>query len=154
MENAIIGSLFSIIGIIIGWLLSTFTQNWILNRNNFYSAAKIFRESFAEEYSFLIKPVDDNFLGSTQNHIYRFVDNWLKKHEIAIINFWFYVPKNKKEEYKKAYQEYCYPNGYFPDNPRLDYHSEIGEKGIVENEKRCRKLLLERMEKLIEFAKN
>jgi hypothetical protein len=97
--------IFGLAGTIIGACLSFLAQNYILRRNDFLSAAKEFRTAFAEEWAFLVKPVDKNMIIEKNIWTSKEIDKWITKHEIAIVKFWFYVGITKRNKFKKAYQE-------------------------------------------------
>lgn len=143
-----------LIGTIIGACLSFLAQNYILRRNDFLSAAKEFRASFAKEYAFLSRPVDEEVFDNDNIWVSNYIEDWMFKHEIAIMKFLFYISTCKRKAFKKAYYEYCYPNvSHSKERPRDDYYYKASEKPNVDAEIESRNLLVERIDNLFKFAK-
>lgn len=141
------------LGILFGTYISFLYQKRAIRISEFISATKEFRAAFAEAYDYVVMPFNDIMLADNKLQIHNFIENWMRKHRIAIMNFWFYVKKSKRDRFKKAYQEYCYPN--YSENldlPLRDYDCRGSDKPIIEAEKEIRQKLLEKIEKLIKFA--
>jgi hypothetical protein len=144
---SVVGVSGTLLGVTIGWLLNRWTVNSTVKRQEFYKAAAAFRAAFADEYRTLkavVRPeeVEDTFVQNT-------LVNAQAKHENAFVLFRPYLSKKKKQEFDRAWKDYLIPEGgevaELP-SPFIDYYSESRHEV-------CIGLALEKLDKLMEFAK-
>lgn len=143
---SVVGVSGTLLGVTIGWLLNRWTVNGTVKRQEFYKAAA-FRMAFAEEYRALkavVRPegMEDTFVQDT-------LANAMAKHENACVLFRPYLSDKKKHEFDRAWKDYLVPEGgevaELP-SPFINYYSESRHEV-------CIGLALEKLDKLMEFAK-
>ena len=145
--SSVVGVSGTLLGVTIGWLLNRWTMNSTVKRQEFYKAAAAFRAAFSDEYIALkavVRPedVDDDF-------VMNILSKAKSKHEKACVLFRPYLSEKKIQEFEKAWNDYLVPDGgeiaELP-SPFIDYYNESQHEV-------CIKLALEKLDKLMEFAK-
>ena len=144
MTTAIIGIIGTISGAIIGALITYFALTWIAKRQEFNRAAAIFRSAFIEEQRLLDPHSTADRVGKST---YDILESAINRHEIAMIRFRPYLRDSERIAFARAWEAYCYHEQ--TDRPFLEQYFD---KNLKEKEEK-RKLALERIEKLLEFAK-
>ena len=147
MSDTIIGSVIGLFGVIIGWVLNRLTVAHTIKKQELYKAAAAFRVAFTDEIRTLRSAVhpetkEDSFVQSLLTEA-------LVKHENAYIIFRSYLSHKKQYKFDVVWRSFCCPEGgSIEEQPSLfiDYLIETRLDESI-------KLALEKIEKLVEFAK-
>lgn len=131
-ELALIAGGFTIIGSLVGALTTYFLGKDISRRNDFNKAAKDFITAFQEELA---------RLKLEQTFTYDIINPVLAKQMAAYYTFRGYLDKDGLEDITSAWQIYLVSAPPCPQDERNDKYEEE------------RTALIERIEKLLEFAK-
>jgi hypothetical protein len=148
-----------LVGIALGWSLSTLTQRYFFYRQEFAAASKRFKTAFVEALVIIRSPA-----AVKTPQIDTLFPRWRKEHILAITEFSFYIPENKRCEFEKAYYNYCYPNLFEMSKIEeddvhswMDYHSRfhngIESSNPLEIERQIKQRLSERIDNLLKFTK-
>jgi len=121
--------------------------------NEFNKAAATFRDAFVEEIRLLSKDRGRRpSWGSSENNktAYDIVESVISKHESAYISFRHYISRSKRKGFDLAWYQYAEPNkDTVPSKPFIEYDS-LGEP---QKEKELKKMVLHRIEILLNYAK-
>lgn len=138
----------TILGTIIGACLGYFLTKKTMEKQRFYEAAAAFRSAFVDE----IIVCGEVFSGEVgERTIGDVIASALGKHEKAMILFRPHVAKSQLIEFDRSWNEYSRQDKWSELNTD-PIRSEYGTMMGMNNEQEMRKLVLSRIEKLLEFA--
>lgn len=150
-EIALIAGGFTILGTILGAWIGYRNALNLYNVTEFNKAATTFRNAFYPELIFLKHNAKIAEAGSSSD-LGEFLFSGYLRHLKALEVFKNHLTAKEKIYIDKAWQEYC----YHPDNPNIpffeQYSWKVANKG-KDYEKQLKALALNRIEKIMEFAK-
>jgi hypothetical protein len=118
--------------------------------NEFNNAAAIFRDVFLPETAFLKYHANIGGLGSS-NNLHEILSSGYLRQLKAFETFKPYLSPVNRIGIDKAWQEYC----RHPDNQETLYFKQYSTKNVSrDREAELKNIALERIEKILEFAKN
>ena len=154
MSDTIISALISIIGVLLGlYIGGRISRNasieavesanknalTLMQRQEFNQADETFRAAFIKEQRLLAPNSLADKTGTTASDIIKAAIDY---HEIAMIRFNPFVCKSQLDDYEKAWKDYAGDSKHF-EQYSTTRHIDIPEK---------KKLALDRIEKLLQFA--
>ena len=141
---------FHFVTLLLGFLIGHRLNIGRDERQEFNNAAAFFRDAFLPEITFLKHNTNIGNLGSSDDlgELLRF--GYIHRHLKAIEVFKSNLSIKKKASIDKAWKEYCCN----PNKPDELYFEQYSAKNTGKNEKEIRKLVLERIEEILKFAKH
>lgn len=145
----------AIVGAIVGALIGSVVTHFLTKERNkqernvvdFNQAANEFKRAFIDELSLLRNEfrLVDELTGYTAYDILR---KSLGKHETAKNKYYYFLPKDIKNDFESAWLDYLFPEAVnsLPQKPLIDYASEGDEPYR-------REIAIQKIEALLEFAK-
>ncbi len=138
----LISATVTLIGVYIGYLLSSRTAKKTVRLQEFNKAASIFSSEFHQT----ISNIRHNVNGAPA---FQFLSEDVRRHEIAMMKFRPYLPAERLESFDAAWRDYAYP---YDDKPGYTDMSPYKTQGVKEI-KSVRSLAIKRIERILEFAK-
>ncbi|MCF6187765.1 MAG: hypothetical protein L3J49_09900 [Desulfobulbaceae bacterium] len=131
----------TVVGVIFGGYITYRFGILLSERKEFRIIARSLRRAFQDELLRLEK----------EEHIdtYEILAPALNKHEAAVFEFSQILPADKYAAFDKAWKEYYYDKKYH----RIPLLEQYADNGSLDKRKEYRKLAIERIRKIISFAK-
>ena len=146
------------LGVIAGGIVIGITNHYLSKSRTkeerkvteFNNAAAIFRDVFLPETTYLKHHANIGGLGSSHNLHETLSVGYLRQLK-ALEIFKIYLSSKDKKGIDKTWQKYC----KHPDDPNVLYFEQYSTKNVSkEREEELKALALERIEKILKFAKH
>lgn len=151
--TALLGIVGTLIGVLLGFLLSNHTARQTIKRQEFNKAAADFHTAFIEAQRRLDESKSFDILNPDGERVRDILARFIIEHERAMIKFRPYINKSDRTSFDKAWKEY-----YSQETKHSECLGEYKSKnhdiasGIdIQHEDKIRKLALSRIEKLLYF---
>jgi hypothetical protein len=147
-EIALIAGGFTIVGTLLGAWLGYRLSLSLTNVTERRRAAIKFREAFKEEL-LALNPAQY----AMKVDLATFLENAFPKHRAAVFDFaYFLEPKERTAFYAAWYEYYCHPKTQ--NENTIPFFGQYSCRGLtIEQEHERKKLVQDRIEKILEFAK-
>jgi hypothetical protein len=150
-SQILFGFLLGIIGTSFGAWLAHFFSERRRRKDDFNEAAMTFRDAFLPQLIFLKHDANIGNIGSADDLSGILQFGYIHYHLKAFEVFKNYLSAKEKVDIDKAWKQYCYNQ----DNPEILFFEQYFTGGRPKSEVDSKKkMALERIEELIEFAKH